>query len=309
MNAILKKIRDITPLSWRIRIGPHVAHMSYLINLHLRNHLPRPKILSLRETIERVRDHKLSVIRFGDGEMSAIENYDLGFQSKDPVMAARLKEILQTNDPSLLICVLNIFGKMDFLTKKAFRFELHHLFKHGSTWRKLLSQRQTYGDAFITRPYLMMRDKSESGDLFKMLFSLWESKDLILVEGSKSRIGVGNDMFDRARSVRRILCPATNAFARYDDIKKATEKIASENPNSIIILSVGPTAKVLAFDLWKNGHRVLDIGHIDMEYEMFLRSSPELVKVPYKYFSEIGARDPEDCTDPLYLSQIVTRIS
>ena len=52
-------------------------------------------------------------------------------------------------------------------------------------------------------------------------------------------------------------------------------------------------------------HRVLDIGHIDMEYEMFLRKQDKQVKVAHKYFNEINERNPIECTDEGYLSQIV----
>jgi hypothetical protein len=77
----------------------------------------------------------------------------------------------------------------------------------------------------------------------------------------------------------------------------------------LILLSLGPTAKILGLELFQQGYRVIDIGHIDMEYEMFLRKEPLLTKVPHKYFNEINERNPVDCTDPIYLSQIITTIT
>jgi len=71
---------------------------------------------------------------------------------------------------------------------------------------------------------------------------------------------------------------------------------------------LGPAAKVLAYDLFKAGYRVIDIGHADMEYEMYIRKEPVQVKVRYKYFNELQERDPEECTDPEYLSQIIANI-
>jgi hypothetical protein len=70
---------------------------------------------------------------------------------------------------------------------------------------------------------------------------------------------------------------------------------------------LGPAAKVLAYDLFLEGFRVFDIGHIDMEYEMYLKNEPKLTKVKYKYFNEINERNPEDCKDPEYLSQITEK--
>jgi hypothetical protein len=54
---------------------------------------------------------------------------------------------------------------------------------------------------------------------------------------------------------------------------------------------------------------VIDVGHIDMEYEMFLHQYKILTKVPYKYFNEINERNPEECTDETYVQQIITVIS
>ncbi len=157
----------------------------------------------------------------------------------------------------------------------------------------------------MTRPYLAYKNKADCGKIFNQLFSLWTNKDVVLIEGEKSRLGVGNDMFDHAQSFKRILCPAENAFAKYDTIKNEVLKISKDK---MILLSLGPTAKVLAYDLFVLGYRVIDIGHIDMEYEMFLRKETKQVKVKYKYFNEIHERNPEECTDPKYLSQIIATI-
>ena len=78
--------------------------------------------------------------------------------------------------------------------------------------------------------------------------------------------------------------------------------------DKLILLSLGPAAKVLAYDLFLAGYRVVDVGHVDMEYEMFLRGETKLTKIANKYVNELNERTPEDCTDPTYLSQIITTI-
>lgn len=303
IQKIISFIRKITPLSLRKNIGPYIGYISYKINLYTKT--PPAKILSVEETLDVIKKDNLSAVRFGDGEMSLINDSDLGFQKKNIELAHRLKEILQTNNSRLLVCVLDIFGKLEMYEKKAFWFEIHHLFKLGHVWRALLNPSQIYGNAFITRPYLLFKDKKNSGMLFKKIFSLWESRDVILIEGEKSRLGVGNDMFNNTKSIGRILCPAENAYDVYKKIKEETLKI---DKNKLILLSLGPTAKVLTFDLFKLGYQVIDIGHIDMEYEMFLRKENDIVKVKYKYFNEIGERNPEDCTDESYARQIIAKI-
>ena len=44
---------------------------------------------------------------------------------------------------------------------------------------------------------------------------------------------------------------------------------------TLILSSIGNTAKVLAQDLVEAGYRVIDIGNLDMEYEWFLKRVEE----------------------------------
>ncbi|MEI8061988.1 MAG: SP_1767 family glycosyltransferase [bacterium] len=305
MQKIIQKLREIIPLSLRTRIGPYVAYVVYIINVYILVNRKRPKVLSLDQTLDKVKSMELSVIRFGDGEMSLINNHDLAFQKSDPELAKKMTKVLQARHDKLLICIPGIWEKIHGFSKRSFWFTLHHLFKYGSAWKKILSSDYVYGDAFITRPYLNYKKTPASERIFNKMISLWEHKDVVLIEGSQSRLGIGNDLFANTKSLQRILCPSENAFSKYSEIKN----VAMKTPNDkLVLLSLGPTAKILAYDLFLAGYRVLDIGHIDMEYEMYLRKKPGIVKVKYKYFNEIEERNPDDCTDPAYLSQIVARI-
>ncbi len=304
-RRITQSIRNLIPLPLRQRFGPAIAYCVYVWRVYFTKNDRVPKVLSLEETVKAIVDNNLSVIRFGDGEMSLMNDVDLSFQKKNRELTSKLETILKTHEPGLLICIPNIWNTLDGFTKQSFRFILHHLFRYGYVWKALLSLEQTYGDAYITRPYLGYKDKSRSSVVFDALFSVWRNQDVVLFEGEKSRLGVGNNLFTEVKSLERILCPAENAYAQYEKIKAIALCIPK---NKLVLVSLGPTAKVLAYDLFKAGYRVLDIGHIDMEYEMFLRASPTLISIPYKYFNEINERSPEECTDGTYQSQIVARI-
>lgn len=304
-QKITGSLRNIIPLKIRKKIGPVAAYCVYLFNTYIRKNRQIPNVLSIDETLDLILEKKLSVIRFGDGEMSLIDNMDLAFQKRNDELVQKLIKILQKNTEGLLICIPDIWGKMDKLNKETFLFNIHHLFKHGHMWNDLLSFSQIYGNTFITRPYLLFKDKSQSDRIFQKIKSMWEAKNVVLIEGEKSRLGVGNDLFNGVKSLKRILCPAENAFSKYDKIKDEILKI---NKDKMILLSLGPTAKILAYDLFLSGYRVIDIGHIDMEYEMFLRKQNKRIRVKYKYFNEIDERNPEECIDQKYLDQIITRI-
>ncbi len=43
-------------------------------------------------------------------------------------------------------------------------------------------------------------------------------KRYFIIEGEKSRLGIGNDLFNNSKSIKRIICPIINAFNAYDKI-------------------------------------------------------------------------------------------
>lgn len=50
-----------------------------------------------------------------------------------------------------------------------------------------------------------------------------------MVEGEKSHLGVGNDLFVGAKSVQRILEPAQNAFDKYEELYKSAIKYGGQD--------------------------------------------------------------------------------
>ncbi len=301
-SKITHKIRNITPLFIRQKIGPTLAFLFYIYRTKINKNYKKPKVLSIEDTINKVINENLSVIRFGDGEISLIDGLDLAFQKYNQDLVKKIEKIIKIKNKKLLICIPGIWENLDTLMKYAYHFNMHHVYRYKHIWNNLISYEETYGDTNMTRHYLGYKDKSRARENFNKLFSIWENKDVVLIEGEKSRLGVGNDMFDKTKSMKRILCPPENAYDKYEEIKKETLKIEKDK---LILISLGPTAKVLAYDLFLEGYRVIDIGHIDMEYEMFLRKQNKQTEVPYKYFNEIHARNPEECKDENYLNQII----
>jgi glycosyltransferase family protein len=304
-QKIIGAIRQRTPLGIRHVVGPIISYSLYTINTKFRKNRQRPKVLTSLETADYLVTNSCSMIRFGDGEISLIDGDNLAFQPFNKDLSDKLVSIIKSNDPNLLICIPGIWEKLDNQKKYAYWFNMHHLYRYGHIWKSLLTYDRVYGDTNITRPYLAFIDSSHSGTVFNKLFSLWDKADVVLIEGEKSRLGVGNDMFKHVTSLGRILCPPENAYSKYAEIKEEVLKISKDK---LLLISLGPTAKVLAYDLFKSGYRVLDIGHIDMEYEMFLRKEDKQTKVKYKYFNEIHERNPEDCNDETYINQIIATI-
>ncbi len=103
------------------------------------------------------------------------------------------------------------------------------------------------------------------------------------------------------------MCPSENAVDKYDEIIEAVKKHAK---GKLILLALGPTATALAYDLYKEGYQAVDIGHVDLLYERFIRNIKRLdhVVIPYKYCNtdEVGdRRQIPDVDDKSYKEQIV----
>src|SRR5690606_10996024 len=127
----------------------------------------------------------------------------------------------------------------------------------------------------------------------RKLKEIWDKKDVVMVEGEFSRMGVGNDLYANASTIQRIICPAENAFKSYDQIIDATKKYGKDK---LILIALGPTASILSYDLAKEGYWAIDIGHIDVEYMWMLQNATKKVPIKGRYVSE--ASDERDFEIP-----------
>ena len=150
---------------------------------------------------------------------------------------------------------------------------------------ELIDINRKYYSSFFTRFYMDRKDKSKVPDYIKKLKLIWEKRDILIIEGEKSRLGIGNDLFNNSKSIKRILCPPENAFNVYHKIIEQAKKI---DKSVLILLAIGPTSTVLTYDLYKLGYQVIDIGHIDIEYEWFLRKATKRIPISNKYVNEVN---------------------
>ena len=269
----------------------------------------QPTVIGMSDTILAIKERRASIARYGDGEFDIIFGRTEGFQKKDLELSKRLRGILTKNDLSecFLVAVPDCFGDLSQFNEKA---QIHwriRLDKERIKWVRCLNTKAPYYQAQITRFYFDWADKSQCNDWYTGLKSIWDHEDVLLVEGELSRVGVGNDLFDNAASVRRILCPAENAFDCYEEILDTICKHAK--PSDLIFMALGPTATVLAYDLFQRGYWAVDAGHIDLEYEWMRLGATEKVKISGKYVNEVKNGNMVDAIqDEEMLSQVVAKV-
>lgn len=265
------------------------------------------QVKSIDETLDYIIEHQSSLVRFGDGEINMLAGHSIPYQNYDEELVSTMREIIgleSTKD--LVVCLPDAFTDRFKFTSWAIPFWKEHMDHYMDFYRELCTD-SWYGSTFVSRPYIDFEDKSPAKGQFDKLKSIWKNRDLLIVEGATSRSGVGNDLFDEAKSIKRIVCSSHSAYSRVDEIEQEIEKHAD---GRLILCMLGPTAKVLAYHLSQKGHQVLDIGHIDSEYEWMKMRAKTKVKFAHKHTAEYNFdQDIEFIEDETYTSQIVADLS
>lgn len=268
-----------------------------------------PKIDSVENTYAKIIADRCSISRYGDGEFQIIlGNAKDVYQDNDTLLAKRLEEILVSDLDNHIVAIADDYGTMEGL-----RRENKNVIRKYMTEEKrekhyaLLNMDKKYYNAYISRPYIIYpHDETEKArKRFDDLKKIWDNQNVLFVEGDRTRMGIGNDLFDNARKIERIIAPNENAFDVYGDIYEAVLQYGKEK---VILIALGPTATVLAYDLAKEGYWALDIGHLDLEYEWFLKGKGYSY-IPHKYNNEmLGDTRVEEIFDKGYEESILAKI-
>lgn len=271
----------------------------------------QPVIKSQEELIEKILTERKSLARFGDGEFSIMEHISRQkFQHLDDKLAERLKEVVASEDERILIGIADNYGNLDKYTEQAATgIRIYMSEETRKTHEKYIKKDRVYYDAYVSRPYVMYRDKEHALKRFQNIKRMWEKRNVIVIEGSQTRLGVGNDLLDNVASLGRILGPATSSFDRYDEIMEAALNYAKDD--ILFLIAMGPCAGVVAYDLMKAGYQALDIGHVDLEYEWYLSGQEQRGPVKNKYNNEFpgGHIVQEEQLPPGYFEQIIADFS
>lgn len=232
----------------------------------------RIQVHNIDETIDELLNTNKSMVRFGDGEIVMIRGVDLMLQQAAPEIGEGLASILAYRHDDLMVTIPDIFRTLSDHRKASRQFWKDHLLFNRKTYERYCNKDRIYGSTFVSRCYYFAGDRSRCDRWFAKIRKIWENRDIVVVEGTRTHNGVGNDLLDTAGSIERIICPPSNAYGALPAILSACGQYDKDR---LFLLSVGVAAKFLAVELFQRGYRVLDIGNMDMEYEWYLREAPD----------------------------------
>lgn len=260
-------------------------------------------VLSIDETIQALTDTENSLVRFGDGEIAMMRGVNLKLQNADSSLISRMQSILAYRENHLMVAIPDIFHGLDQYLPDSQRFWKDHLLFCRQYYDQYCTSDKPYCSTSFSRCYITLQDKSRSPVWFSNIRSIWTGRKITVVEGAASHNGAGNNLLSKASDVRRIICPSSGAYAVYDRILAACK---NESKDRLFLVSLGPAAKPLAEDLYHSGYRVIDIGNLDLEYELFLRGAQH--KMPIAKYQIKTQEDNIKAGFTDYLGQITTVI-
>lgn len=265
---------------------------------------PQPQVMSDYETLEYILTNNCSICRYGDGELNLMRGVGIKFQQNNDALRKRLNEIACSARSNVLICVPNIFVSIDHFSEESRKWWKNYLRCTRGYWYRAFTGK-LYGDTNLTRFYVENKDKDRD-EYVKNLKRLWEGKKVLIVEGSKTRMGMGNDLFAGAVSLKRLICPSENAFSVYDKILDEVKREVGSGDYDLMICALGPTATVLCYDM-ADAIQSLDLGHVDIEYEWYLAKSETKQSIKNKSVTEVTDDCGDECGET-YKSQIIGNI-
>lgn len=268
----------------------------------------QPKVLSRQETLDILISSNKSLARYGDGELNMLYYYNIGFQSYDQKLSDRLKDIILEKSENCYVAIPEALTSLKSFKLKPTLAWMQLIGGHFKNYRKFLNKDYIYLNSQITRPYLDYKDSIDLAIFFKEFKRLWEKKRVLIVEGEYSRLGLGNDLFDNVAVCNRLITLSKDAYSRYHDIYDYIYQ--NKNNYDLVLVALGPTATVLAYDLSKY-IRTFDLGHIDIEYEWFKSKAVKKDNVKGRIINEVINPSLEELDDRLlksYNNEIVYKI-
>ena len=270
-------------------------------------------IASREETLNEIISNNKSIARFGDGEFKIIFGLGIGFHRSSKSLKNKLLNVLKSNLNNLLIGINMPYHEQELnLRPDSWRdYWKNYIKKYKFKIIDLLNVKRKYYFALIFKYAFLFKNKKKFDIIsyIKKLKKIWDSRDILIIEGYFTRSGIGNDLFNNTKSIKRILCPPENAFSVYNKIINKFKKLRIPK-SDLILISLGPVASILSYDLCKMGYQALDIGHADIEYEFFIRKYSSIKRIPFKYVNQAknGRKKIKKIKDRNYYKQILVKI-
>jgi len=252
--------RFISRIIWKLKRVNMNTYESFIDSIDSSKH---PKVKTIDETIDEIVNNKKSIARYGDGEYFLSFNRSIGFQKKDKVLQRRLIDILKNKNEECIV------GIPEFRKGHLTNFWKQFWFENFNNVNSLLDLKTTYYNQSISREINL--------EQINKLKKAWENRPVVFVTGKGSRFDVNHEIFNNIASSLSVYGLPQNSWEQYTVVYNEVVKACDSLIEPLVIIALGPTATVLAYDLSLKGIQSLDIGHITNVYDRIVygKDTPE----------------------------------
>ena len=237
-----------------------------------------PTVLGCHETVDAIVAGRLSVSRYGDGEYKTVLGAGTRTQPGSPELTRRMREILMSDDPRLMVCLLDVWHDHPVADVWPSREKTVARFGGRDFAEKYLKPDRVWGCAAITR--LCSWALGDHAEYWAKWRSIWQDRPVLLCCGSKKGRGSAHGVLSNAARVdvwdleRKVDC-----FAIYPKILRECMRWADKNAadDPLVVAALGASATCLAADMCAQGVQCIDIGHMQQAYS---RISPKTLDEP-----------------------------
>lgn len=208
---------------------------------------------SAKETVELAIKKKKSIIRLGDGEFNVIAGKGVSYQQKNEKLrediCSLIEEYINSEDSKFILCMPGEFLypngiKLKYKQVVSWAFSRYYFKKNYDT-------SVIYGDAFLFA--------KGNEQIYSLLWRGNHVKHIVFAHNNKSY----GEKFKKVykKNTTFIQVPSRDAYDAIDDIEMRIVDSVTAPKDSLILLSIGPCAKVLVKRLADRGYWAIDTGH------------------------------------------------
>lgn len=264
----IKKVKEFNYKLMKLpkRIDRHFERKKY----EQGRYVDRLHILNTDETLSLMEHGKISFLRYGDGEIAIMQGQSIPFQEYDPQLAERLKKLLRTDIDGLKVGLPYYYMHPvkrlnDFTAQFAKSLAVQRRFLCRNCDRDIV-----YIDTAITQVY-QTYGKYNFKEYYKRMQKLLGDRHVTIVCGEGVLDRLVYKAYEACKSVEFVTAPSMNAYADYDRLLREVLKTSKKR---LVCIVLGPTAKVLAYDLHRKGYQAWDMGHYFKDYDAYMRREP-----------------------------------
>lgn len=213
-----------------------------------------------------------SFYRFGDGEFDIITGHSIPFQKYDPKLANLLFQALIYKGENVYIGLYKEYFDFDVLNIKEIqndkekRYDLCMYTMYKRYVQNHCSEDMTYINTGFNQRYFYMKE-SEMRLWFKTIKQLFMNRKIVVFLGEGIRKKLKYNGFEMADDVIYVEGPSKDAFDEYDKIKEEAKQYGKDR---LLCFVLGPTSKVLVYELAQEGYMAWDIGHLPKDYNSYM---------------------------------------